>query len=621
MKRKQKRILVRIIISAILFITFLILPLENEYLKLAAALVPYAVIGWDILYKSARNIAHGQIFDENFLMSVASIGSFISGYISGSGDYAEGTAVMLFYQVGELFQSLAIHNSRKSISSLMDICPDTANLECEDKSVKEVLPEEVPIGSIIVVKPGERIPIDGIVESGSASIDTSALTGESVPRDITAGDNVISGCINLNSVLKIRTTKDFGQSTVSKILELVENAAEKKSKTENFITKFARYYTPLVVFAAAALAIIPSVITGSWITWINRALIFLVISCPCALVISVPLSFFGGIGRASKSGILIKGSNYIEAVSKAEVIVFDKTGTLTQGIFKVTSICSEKMPEEQLLKYAAYSESFSSHPIALSILEAYGKPTAKTSVSNYTEIAGFGIKCEIDGKQIFVGNDKLMALNNIKSKSCSNTGTVVHISVDGVYAGHIIISDQIKEDAAEAINSLKKNGIKKTVMLTGDSKTVGEDVAGKLGIDEVYCELLPDNKVEIVEKLLSDLPDNSRLIFVGDGINDAPVISRADVGIAMGCAGSDAAIEAADIVLMDDKPSKIAEAMKISKKIIGIAYQNIVFALGVKILVLILGSLGCANMWAAVFADVGVSVIAIINAMRTMRIK
>ena len=621
MKRKQKRILVRIIISAILFITFLILPLENEYLKLAAALVPYAVIGWDILYKSARNIAHGQIFDENFLMSVASIGSFISGYISGSGDYAEGTAVMLFYQVGELFQSLAIHNSRKSISSLMDICPDTANLECEDKSVKEVLPEEVPIGSIIVVKPGERIPIDGIVESGSASIDTSALTGESVPRDITAGDNVISGCINLNSVLKIRTTKDFGQSTVSKILELVENAAEKKSKTENFITKFARYYTPLVVFAAAALAIIPSVITGSWITWINRALIFLVISCPCALVISVPLSFFGGIGRASKSGILIKGSNYIEAVSKAEVIVFDKTGTLTQGIFKVTSICSENMPEEQLLKYAAYSESFSSHPIALSILEAYGKPTAKTSVRNYTEIAGFGIKCEIDGKQIFVGNDKLMALNNIKSKSCSNTGTVVHISVDGVYAGHIIISDQIKEDAAEAINSLKKNGIKKTVMLTGDSKTVGEDVAGKLGIDEVYCELLPDNKVEIVEKLLSDLPDNSRLIFVGDGINDAPVISRADVGIAMGCAGSDAAIEAADIVLMDDKPSKIAEAMKISKKIIGIAYQNIVFALGVKILVLILGSLGCANMWAAVFADVGVSVIAIINAMRTMRIK
>ena len=401
----------------------------------------------------------------------------------------------------------------------------------------------------------------------------------------------------------------------------MENAAEKKSKTENFITKFARYYTPLVVFAAAALAIIPSVITGSWITWINRALIFLVISCPCALVISVPLSFFGGIGRASKSGILIKGSNYIEAVSKAEVIVFDKTGTLTQGIFKVTSICSENMPEEQLLKYAAYSESFSSHPIALSILEAYGKPTAKTSVRNYTEIAGFGIKCEIDGKQIFVGNDKLMALNNIKSKSCSNTGTVVHISVDGVYAGHIIISDQIKEDAAEAINSLKKNGIKKTVMLTGDSKTVGEDVAGKLGIDEVYCELLPDNKVEIVEKLLSDLPDNSRLIFVGDGINDAPVISRADVGIAMGCAGSDAAIEAADIVLMDDKPSKIAEAMKISKKIIGIAYQNIVFALGVKILVLILGSLGCANMWAAVFADVGVSVIAIINAMRTMRIK
>ncbi|MBE6845257.1 MAG: cadmium-translocating P-type ATPase [Ruminococcus sp.] len=621
MKRKQKRILVRIIISAILFIAFLLLPLENEYLKLAAALVPYAVIGWDILYKSARNIAHGQIFDENFLMSVASIGSFVSGYISGSGDYAEGTAVMLFYQVGELFQSLAVQNSRKSISSLMDICPDTANLECNDKSLKEVDPEEVPVGSIIVVKPGERIPIDGIVESGSASIDTSALTGESVPRDVTAGDGVISGCINLNSVLRIRTTKDFGQSTVSKILELVENSAEKKSKTENFITKFARYYTPLVVFAAAALAVIPSVITGSWITWINRALIFLVISCPCALVISVPLSFFGGIGRASKSGILIKGSNYIEAVSRAEVIVFDKTGTLTQGIFKVSSICSENMPEEQLLEYAAHAESFSSHPIALSILEAYGKPITKSDVNNYTEIAGFGIKCEINGRQICVGNDKLMSQNNIKPEISSNTGTVVHISVDGVYAGHIVISDQIKEDSAEAIRSLKKNGIKKTVMLTGDSKTVGEDVAGKLGIDEAYCELLPASKVEIVEKLLSDLSDNSRLIFVGDGINDAPVISRADVGIAMGGAGSDAAIEAADIVLMDDKPSKIAEAMKISKKIIGIAYQNIVFALGVKILVLILGSLGFANMWAAVFADVGVSVIAILNAMRTMRIK
>lgn len=619
MNRKQKKVLLRIIIAAILFIAFLIIPFENEYIKLIAAIIPFVVIGWDVVFKSVRNICHGQIFDENFLMTVAAIGSFVSGYISGSGEYAEGTAVMLFYQIGELFQSIAVNNSRKSISELMDIRPDSANLECEDKSIKEVDPEEIPIGSTIVVRPGEKIPIDGIIESGKGSIDTSALTGEAMPKDISAGDSVISGCISLNGVLRIRTTKDFGQSTISKILELVENSVEKKSKSESFITRFAKYYTPIVVFAAIALAVIPSIFIGNPMTWVNRALIFLVISCPCALVISVPLSFFGGIGRASKSGILIKGGNFLEAISQTEIIVFDKTGTLTQGVFKVTAICPEQISEQELLKYAAYAESFSSHPIALSIVNAYGKNIDSNKISNYKEIAGMGISCEYEGKQISVGNSKLMKENNISVKSCEHIGTAVHISIDGIYAGHIIISDEVKPDSADAIREFSKSGIK-TVMLTGDSKTVGEAVANELGIDEAYCELLPDKKVEIVEQLIDTLSEKGKLAFAGDGINDAPVISRADIGISMG-AGSDAAIEAADIVLMDDKPSKIIQAIKISKRTISIANQNIVFAIGIKILVMLLGAFGLANMWMAVFADVGVSVIAILNAMRTIKIK
>ena len=619
MNRKQKKILLRIIISSILFVAFLIIPIKNEYIKVIASLIPFTIIGWDVVFKSVRNICHGHIFDENFLMTVASIGSFLSGYISGSGEYAEGTAVMLFYQIGELFQSIAVNSSRKSISSLMDIRPDSANLECENNSLKEVDPEKVPVGSIIVVRPGEKIPIDGIIESGSGSIDTSALTGESIPKDISAGDSVISGCISLNGVLRIRTTKDFGQSTVSKILELVENSVEKKSKSESFITRFAKYYTPIVVFAAIALAVIPSVIAGNPMTWINRALLFLVISCPGDLVISVPLSFFGGIGRASKSGILIKGGNFLEAISQTEIIVFDKTGTLTQGVFKVTAICPQNISDKKLLEYTAYAENFSSHPIALSILEAYGKKIDSNKISNYTETAGLGISCEYDGKHISVGNQKLMEKNNISVKHCEHIGTAVHVSVDGIYAGHIIISDEVKPDSANAINDFKKNGIK-TVMLTGDSQTVGEKVANKLGIDKAYCELLPDKKVEIVEQLMDSLSGKGKLAFAGDGINDAPVISRADIGISMG-AGSDAAIEAADIVLMDDKPSKIIQAINISKKTIQIANQNIVFAIGIKILVMLLGALGIANMWMAVFADVGVSVIAILNAMRTMKIK
>ena len=619
MNRKQKKILIRIICTAVLFALYFVIQIDNKYFQLISALIPFAVIGWDVILKSIKNIAHGRIFDENFLMTVAAIGAFVSGFISGSGDYAEGTAVMLFYQVGELFQSVAVGKSRKSIAALMDIRPDSANLEMPDGSISEVDPEEVQTGSIIIVKPGERIPIDGIIENGTASIDTSALTGESVPRDYEIGDNVISGCINLNGLIKVRTTKEFGESTVSKILDLVENSGSKKSKAENFITKFAKYYTPIVVFLALALALIPSIITGNLGTWVNRALTFLVISCPCALVISVPLSFFGGIGGASKSGILIKGGNYLEALSKMNVIVFDKTGTLTKGTFKVTAVHPEIISEEKLLEYAAYAESFSTHPIAISIREAYNKNIDNSKISNYSEISGHGIKCVIDGKQVYVGNDKLMKEYDIKYKACHHTGTAVHISADGIYAGHIIISDEIKDDSIETIRQLKKIGIRKTVMLTGDSQKVGLDIAQKLGIDEVHCELLPDDKVSIVESLIKKTSSKEKLAFVGDGINDAPVISRADIGIAMG-AGSDAAIEAADIVLMNDSPSKIVSAINISKKTLRIANQNIVFALTVKIAILILGSLGFANMWAAVFADVGVSVIAILNAMRCLKI-
>lgn len=618
MSRKQKKMLIRIIISFVLLIVTFLIPIENKYLQLIAALIPFIIIGYDILLKSARNILHGQIFDENFLMSIATIGSFVLGYFNGSGEYEEGIAVMLFYQVGEFFQNYAVGSSRKSISSLMDIRPDFANIEKNDEIIS-VDPEYVEIGSITVIKPGERIPLDGIIEEGSSSIDTSALTGESMPRDVSAGDSIISGCINLNGLLKVRTTKEYGESTVSKILDLVENSSSKKSKAENFITKFAKYYTPFVVFAALALAIIPSIINGNWTEWINRALIFLVISCPCALVISVPLSFFGGIGGASKSGILVKGGNYLEILSKAETVVFDKTGTLTKGIFKVTAVHPEKISENQLLKYAAMAESFSNHPIAQSIREAYGSDTDSSLIKNYEEIAGRGIKCTINGKLICIGNDKLMNDIGADWHPCHHVGTSVHIAIDNFYAGHIIIADEIKPDSQQTIESLKKNGIKKTVMLTGDSEKVGKNIAEKLKIDEAYCGLLPGDKVDIVEKLLNETSEKGKLLFVGDGINDAPVISRADIGIAMG-AGSDAAIEAADIVLMDDKPSKISDAINISKKTLKIVYQNIIFALAVKIAILILGSLGFANMWAAVFADVGVSVIAILNAMRCMKI-
>lgn len=618
MSVKQKKMLIRIIISFVLLIATVLIPIENKYLQLIAALIPFIIIGYDILLKSARNILHGQIFDENFLMSIATIGSFVLGYSSGSGEYEEGIAVMLFYQVGEFFQNYAVGSSRKSIASLMDIRPDFANIE-KNGEIISVDPEDVAIGSITVIKPGERIPLDGIIESGSSSIDTSALTGESMPKDAAVGDSVISGCINLNGLLKVRTTKEYGESTVSKILDLVENSSSKKSKAENFITKFAKYYTPCVVFAALALALIPSFITGNWTEWINRALIFLVISCPCALVISVPLSFFGGIGGASKSGILVKGGNYLEILSKAETVVFDKTGTLTKGIFKVTAVHPEKISESQLLEYAAIAESFSNHPIAQSIREKYRADTDSSLIQNYEEIAGRGIKCTINGKLICIGNDKLMNDINADWHQCHHIGTSVHIAIDNIYAGHIIISDEIKPDSQQTIKALKKNGIKKTVMLTGDSEKVGKNIAEKLNIDEAYCGLLPGDKVDIVEKLLNETSEKGKLLFVGDGINDAPVISRADIGIAMG-AGSDAAIEAADIVLMDDKPSKISDAINISKRTLKIVYQNIIFALAVKIVILILGSLGFANMWAAVFADVGVSVIAILNAMRCMKI-
>lgn len=618
MSKKQKKMLARIIISFILFLAVVFIPINNKYLQLVAALIPFIIIGYDILLKSARNILHGQIFDENFLMSIATIGSFVLGYCNGTGDYDEGTAVMLFYQIGEFFQSYAVGSSRKSIAALMDIRPDFANVEINGQIISTA-PEEVEIGSITVIKPGERIPLDGIVEEGNSSIDTSALTGESMPRDVAAGDGVISGCINLSGMLKARTTKQYGESTVSKILDLVENSSSKKSKAENFITKFAKYYTPCVVFAALALALIPSFITGEWAKWINRALIFLVISCPCALVISVPLSFFGGIGGASKSGILVKGGNYLEILSKAETVVFDKTGTLTKGVFKVTAVHPEKISESQLLEYAAMAESFSNHPIAQSICEAYGSDTDSSLIKNYEEIAGRGIKCTINGKLICIGNDKLMNDIGADWHSCHHVGTSVHIAVDNFYAGHIIIADEIKPDSKQTIQSLKKNGIKKTVMLTGDSEKVGKHIAEELKIDEVYCGLLPGDKVDMVEKLLNETSEKGKLIFVGDGINDAPVISRADIGIAMG-AGSDAAIEAADIVLMNDKPSKISDAINISKKTLKIVYQNIIFALTVKIVILILGSVGLANMWAAVFADVGVSVIAILNAMRCMKI-
>lgn len=621
MTKKQKKVLIRIIVAAILLVILHFVPLEGMWLGLLY-LIPYAVIGYDILKKAVLGIMHGEVFDENFLMAVATVGAM------GLGEYSEGVAVMLFYQIGELFQSVAVGKSRQNISALMDIRPDYANIEAEDGSLEQVDPDDVEIGTIIVVRPGEKVPIDGVVVEGDSTLNTSALTGESVPREITVDQDVISGCVNLTGLLKIRTTKEFGESTVSKILDLVENSSMKKSKSENFITKFARYYTPAVCYSALALAILPPVINlimgnpAAWSTWIIRALTFLVISCPCALVISIPLSFFGGIGAASACGILVKGSNYLEAMSETKYVVFDKTGTLTKGVFDVTGIYpGQGFTEEELLEYAAYAESYSSHPISKSLKNAYGKELDASNVSDVEEISGHGVTAKVNGRQVAAGNAKLMKSLNLAYTENTGVGTVVHVAVDGNYAGYILISDVIKDGAKEAIASLKNSGVKKCIMLTGDSKTVAEHVAGELKLDEVHSELLPVDKVSCVEKLLQEKGAKEKLAFVGDGINDAPVLSRADIGIAMGALGSDAAIEAADVVLMDDNPAKIALAMRISRKCLRIVYENIVFALAVKAICLILGALGIANMWVAIFADVGVMVLAVLNAIRCLRIK
>lgn len=614
MTKKQKKTLIRIIASACLlaaaYTAAHFISME-WWIELLIFLVPYGVIGWDILFKAGRNIAHGQVFDENFLMCIATVGAFAIR------EYPEAVFVMLFYQVGELFQSYAVGKSRRSISEMMDIRPDCANIN-RDGQLVQVDPEEVKIGDTIVVKPGERVPLDGVIVSGSSALDTAALTGESLPREVQSGDDVISGCVNMSGVLEIRVTKEFGQSTVSKILDLVENSSSKKAKAENFITKFARYYTPCVVIAALLLAVIPPLILGGWGEWIERALIFLVISCPCALVISVPLSFFGGIGGASKNGILVKGGNYLEVLSKTEYVVFDKTGTLTKGVFNVTAVHPDKCSEGELLELAASAECYSDHPISRSLREAYAKDIDTGRLGEIKEISGHGVEALIDGKRVSVGNDKLMEKEGVKWHPCHHIGTTVHVAVNGEYFGHIVISDEVKQDSGEAIKSLKSAGVKKTVMLTGDTKEVGEDIAGKLGLDEVHTQLLPADKVDRVEKLLKE-KHSGALAFVGDGINDAPVLSRSDIGIAMGAIGSDAAIEAADIVLMDDKPSKIAVAIRIAKRTMRIVRQNIVFALAVKVLVMIMGAFGVANMWEAVFADVGVSVIAILNSMRAMK--
>ncbi len=614
MTRKQKRLLTRIIVAAVLFLTGNLVPLP-EWAEMGIFLICYAVAGWDIVWKAITNILHGQVFDENFLMTIATAGALILG------EHSEGVAVMLFYQVGEWFQSYAVSKSRKSITSLMDIRPDYANIEQDGKLV-QVDPDEVKIGDTIIVKPGERVPLDGKIIKGTSALDTSALTGESMPREVEPGMDVISGCINQTGILTIQTTKEFGESTVAKILDLVENASDKKGRTENFISRFARYYTPIVVFAALALALLPPlVLQQPFSTWIYRALTFLVISCPCALVISIPLSFFGGIGGSSRIGVLVKGSNYLESLAHAEIVVFDKTGTLTKGSFAVTEIHPVDMEDSQLLELAAYAEDYSNHPISLSIKAAYGEKIDSSRISDVQEIAGHGVRAVIDGKQILAGNAKLMEKEHVRYAPSSSVGTVVYLACNGKYAGCIVIEDEIKADAAASIKNLKSSGIRRTVMLTGDADAVGKKVAGRLGLDQAYTELLPADKVDRVEDLLKEKSEKGRLVFVGDGINDAPVLARADVGIAMGGLGSDAAIEAADVVLMTDEPSKIAAVMKIARKTIRIANQNIVFALGIKFLVLILGAIGKANMWAAVFADVGVSIIAILNAIRAMRVK
>ena len=614
MTRKQKRLLFRIIVAAVLFAAGSLLPL-GPTVEMGVFLVCYAVIGWDIVWKAVTNILHGQVFDENFLMTIATIGALILG------EHSEGVAVMLFYQVGEWFQSYAVSKSRKSIASLMDIRPDYANVERNGK-LEQVDPDEVNIGDTIVVKPGERVPLDGKIIKGTSALDTSALTGESMPRDVEPGMEVISGCINQTGILTIQTTKKYGESTVAKILDLVENASDKKGKTENFISRFARYYTPIVVFAAIALAILPPLVTGQpFSVWIYRALTFLVISCPCALVISIPLSFFGGIGGASKIGVLVKGSNYLESLAHTEVVVFDKTGTLTKGSFAVSQIKAIDMKEEQLLELAAYAEDYSNHPISQSIQKAYGKKIDNRRISDVQEIAGHGVRAVIDGKTVLAGNAKLMNRENIAYTPSDAIGTVIYLACNGKYAGYIVIEDEVKADAPAAIRALKEVGVRKTVMLTGDADAVGKKVAQKLGLDQAYTELLPADKVDRVEAILKQTSEKGKLVFVGDGINDAPVLARADVGIAMGGLGADAAIEAADVVLMADEPSKISAVVRIARKTIRIANENIVFALGVKLLVLILGATGYANMWAAVFADVGVSVIAILNAIRAMRVK
>ena len=622
MTKKQKKVLYRILLSAASLIILHFVPADG-ILLFGLYMIPYLIIGYDILLKAFKGIKNRQVFDENFLMAIATVGAIIIA-LSGNGDYVEAIAVMLFYQVGELFQSYAVGKSRKNISELMDIRPDYANVEIDGK-VEQMDPDEIAVGSVILVKPGEKVPIDGIVLEGNSSLNTSALTGESVPREVTAGDEIISGCINLSGVLKIQTTKEFGESTVSKILDLVENASSRKSRSEAFISRFAKYYTPAVCYSALALAVIPPLVrllimglTPEWGNWIYRALTFLVISCPCALVISIPLSFFAGIGGASKAGVLVKGSNYLEILSQTDCVVFDKTGTLTQGVFEVTGIHHNNLDDDTLLEYAALAESASSHPISKSLLRAYGKEVDTSRVKDIQEISGKGVIAKVDDREVAAGNSKLMKDLKVDFADCHHTGTIVHMAIDGVYAGHIVISDIIKSGAKEAVSALKASGVKKTVMLTGDAKTVAEQVAAELGIDEVYSELLPQDKVSKVEELLAKRVGKGKLAFVGDGINDAPVLSRADIGIAMGAMGSDAAIEAADVVLMDDDPRKISKAVRISRKCLGIVYQNIVFALGIKILCLILGALGIANMWLAIFADVGVMVIAVLNAIRAL---
>ena len=626
MNKKQRTMLVRIIVAAVLLIALNFIPITG-WLRFLLYLVPYLVIGYDILLKAGKGIRNRQVFDENFLMAVATVGAIALALLERSGDYTEAIAVMLFYQVGEWFQSYAVGKSRRNISELMDIRPDYANVE-RDGKLEKVDPDEVEIGTVIVVQPGEKVPIDGTIIQGSSSLNTSALTGESLPRDAKEGDEIISGCINMTGVLKIRTTKEFGESTVSKILDLVENASSRKSRSEDFISKFARIYTPAVCYAALALAILPPLIRmaalglpADWGTWIYRALTFLVISCPCALVISIPLSFFAGIGGASNAGVLVKGSNYLETLSQTKIVVFDKTGTLTQGVFEVNGIHHNELEDAKLVEYAALAESASSHPISKSLQKAYGKEIDRSRVEDIREISGNGVIARVDGVEVAAGNDKLMERLGIPYKNCHSVGTIIHMALDGKYAGHIVISDVVKPHSREAVQALKASGVRRTVMLTGDTHKVAEQVAGELGIDEVYSELLPADKVEKVEELLKNRSEKEKLAFVGDGINDAPVLGRADIGIAMGAMGSDAAIEAADVVLMDDDPMKIAKAIRISRKCLRIVYQNIVFAIGIKLICLALGAVGIANMWLAIFADVGVMILAVLNAIRALFVK